>query len=207
MTVSFPSHFTSTLWKCEWLYKVDRTGEAESQSPECRLLQNRVLRRLAPTCSLALSPGGIWVGSAALGIRKKLLLQLLWPNAAFRHWASPLLKSVGVLFLCWPEEFVLWQIFKRKSTELNTGKQHNPSELEERQPVPFPLGKCPRCSSAYPGGLRALTKWTHREMKISGGKWNSTELRNKMFTVSSPPHILHATNWQLHQYSQENTKL
>lgn len=186
-TVSFPPHFTSTLCKCQWLYKVDRAGEAECQSPACRLLQNRVLRRLPPRCGLALFPGGIWLGSPTLGIIK-LFLQLLWPNAAFRHWASPLLKSVGVLFLCWPVEFVPGQIFKRKSTELNTGKQHNP-ELEERQPVPFPPGKCPLCSSAYPGGLRALTKWTHWEMKVSGGKWNSTELRNKMFTVSSPPHI------------------
>lgn len=53
---------------------------------------------------------------------KNLLLQLLWPNAASRHWARPLLKSVGVLFLCWPAEFVLRQTLKRKSTELNTGK-------------------------------------------------------------------------------------
>lgn len=37
--------------------------EAECQSPECRLLQNRVLRRLAPMCGLALFPGGIWLGS------------------------------------------------------------------------------------------------------------------------------------------------
>lgn len=94
--------------------------EAECQSPECRIYKTGCWGDWLLRVVLLYFQGNL-TGICCTGITK-LLLQLLWPKAAFGHRASPLLKSGRVLFRCWPAEFVSRQIFERKLTEVNTGK-------------------------------------------------------------------------------------